>query len=278
LWVSPAIADFQTTLIISRKLPMRHPELWRPQPAKLISLLAVFALTLGGSCSLPGQTADPPTSLTRQEQKLEAQASELFQAGYQAYEKADLATAIARIRESLGMLQALYPRERYPQGHADLAQALSWMGFLLQAQGSDGDARGYFERALTMRESLYPKERYPQGHPELAATLTWMGFVLEGQGSYSEARGYLERALAMYQSLYPKERYPQGHLHLAASLHNLGGLLQSLGSYDEARLLRTSAGDAGVAVPEGPLPPGPPRPGLEPEQPRQPAPCPGLVR
>ena len=91
------------------------------------------------------------------------------------------------------MRQSLYPKDRYPQGHPDLAQSLNALGFLLQAQGSYGEARGYFERALAMDQSLYPKDRYPQGHPDLATSLNNLGFLLQAQGSYGEARGYYER-------------------------------------------------------------------------------------
>jgi CHAT domain-containing protein/Tfp pilus assembly protein PilF len=196
----------------------------------------VFALTLGGSCSLPDPTADPPQSLTTQEeQRLEAQAAQLLQAGKQAYQEADLVTAVAKTRESLQIHEQLYPKDRYPQGHPDLARTLAWMGGLLEEQGSYGEAREYFERSLAMTESLYPKERYPQGHPDLAASLNNLGGLLLAQGSYGEARGYYERALAMDQLLYPKEHYPQSHPSLARSLNNLGRLLRDQGSYSEAR-------------------------------------------
>jgi CHAT domain-containing protein/tetratricopeptide (TPR) repeat protein len=201
---------------------MPHPDLWRRQLENLASFLMFFALTSGGSFSLP-------------ELKLKAQGSWLFQSGYQAYQKADLATAITRMRESLEIYERLYPKDRYPLGHTHLAATLHWMGFLLQDQGSYAEARGYYERALAMNQSLYPKDRYPQGHPDLANSLNNLGNLLRDQGSYAEARGYYERALATNQSLYPKESYPQGHPYLANSLSNLGGLLQAQGSYGEAR-------------------------------------------
>jgi CHAT domain-containing protein len=135
------------------------------------------------------------------------------------------------------MSQSLYPRDRYPQGHRDLAISLSHLGSLLQYQGSYEEARRYFERALEMSQSLYPRDRYPQGHPDLAAGLNNLGSLLFAQGSYDEARGYLERALEMRQSLYPKDLYPQGHSDLAQSLVNLGSLLFDQGSYGGAAAL-----------------------------------------
>ncbi len=71
-----------------------------------------------------------------------------------------------------------YPTDRYPQGHPDLATSLNNLGALLEAQGSYGEARVYYERALAMRELLYPKDRYPQGHPDLATSLNNLGDLL----------------------------------------------------------------------------------------------------
>jgi CHAT domain-containing protein/tetratricopeptide (TPR) repeat protein len=205
-------------------------------PVRLTSLLAALALALGGPPSLPGQAVYPPEPLASwQRQALEARAAQLFQAGSQAYQQGDLVNAFAKLGESLQIRKRLYPKDRYPQGHPDLARGMGTLGNLLWAQGSYAEARGYCERALAMFQSLYPKERYPQGHPDLARGLGNLGLLLEAQGSYGEARGYYERALAMFQSLYPRERYPQGHPDLAQSLDNLGNLLRAEGSYGEAR-------------------------------------------
>ena len=87
------------------------------------------------------------------------------------------------------MHQALYPKDRFPHGHPDLANSLNNLGLLLKAQGDYGEARGYLERALAMNEALYPKDRYPQGHPDLATSLNNLGALLQAQGDYGEARG-----------------------------------------------------------------------------------------
>ncbi len=97
------------------------------------------------------------------------------------------------------MTEALYPRNRYPQGHPDLAGSLNNLGSLLGAQGDYGGAREYFERALAMREALYPKEGYPQGHPDLAGSLHSLGFLLGEDGQLTAAWPLLQRAADMYQ-------------------------------------------------------------------------------
>ena len=79
------------------------------------------------------------------------------------------------------MYQALYPKERYPQGHPDLANSLNNLG-TCSRQGAYGEARGYLRAALAMDQALYPKERYPQGHPDLAESLNNLGCLLAAQG------------------------------------------------------------------------------------------------
>jgi CHAT domain-containing protein len=139
------------------------------------------------------------------------------------------------------MLQQLYPKERYPQGHPHLAISLNNLGLLLQAQGEYGQALDYLQQALQMDRQLYPKQRYPQGHPGLAIDLNNLGTLLEAQGEYGQALDYYQQALQMRQQLYPKERYPQGHPHLAQSLNNLGNLLQAQGEYAKALAYKQQA-------------------------------------
>ena len=215
---------------------MRVAAFRRVLPARLTLLLAVVALALESPPPMPSQFADKPKPIQLQErQKLETRASELNQAGYQAYQHGDLGIAVQKVKESLEIREKLYTKDRYAQGHPELAASLNAMGFLLHAEGLYSEARVNYERALAMRESLYPKARYPEGHPDLAVSLNNLGLLLHAEGSYVEARRYHERALAMDQSLYPKERYPQGHPEVAKDLNNLGYVLYAEGLYSEAR-------------------------------------------
>ena len=86
------------------------------------------------------------------------------------------------------MNQKLYPKERFPDGHPELADSLNNMGGVLQSLGESGKALPYYEQALAMNQKLYPKERFPDGHPDLAGSLNNMGSVLavvgrDGQGA-----------------------------------------------------------------------------------------------
>jgi tetratricopeptide (TPR) repeat protein len=186
----------------------------------------------------PGRCDDPPEPerLTpQQREELERQANALNQGSFDLYRRGAFGPALEKSRQALRIRERLYPQSGFPQGHTDLVQSLSAVGFLLKAQGDYTGARGHFQRSLAMCQALYPKAKYPQGHRDLAQSLNNLGFLLKAQGDYTGAQGYYQRALAMRQALYPKERYPQGHPELATSLNNLASLLQDQGSYGEAR-------------------------------------------
>ena len=65
------------------------------------------------------------------------------------------------------MRQALYPKDRYPHGHPDLATSLNNLGSLLEAQGDYGRARGIYERAWRCARPSTPRTTTP------TATPTW---------------------------------------------------------------------------------------------------------
>ncbi len=152
------------------------------------------------------------------------------------------------------MEQALYPEERYPHGHRDVAESLNNVGVLLLAQGSKGEARGYLERALAMTQALYPKEWYPQGHPGLAERLGNLGGLLFRQGRYDEAKPFFQQAVDMQQGLaeilvaatseaealnYVVRLSPQADVLISVCLH--------VPESDEANYARVWRGKAAVA-------------------------------
>ena len=176
-------------LHVIQDLTMPHVTPRRASAVRLLPLLAVLALILGGPPWLPGQAIDPPKALTTQERgQLEAQVLELNQAGYRAYQQGDLVKAVARVKESIRILEQLYPKDRFPQGHTQLACSLDNLGELLRNQGFYAEARAYHERALAMFQSLYPKDRYPKGHSDLAVSLDNLGTLLAHQSYFVEAR------------------------------------------------------------------------------------------
>jgi CHAT domain-containing protein len=99
------------------------------------------------------------------------------------------------------MYHKLYPPERFPQGHPELARSLHNLGSLLQARGEYIQAEPFYRDALAMRQKLYPPKRFPQGHPELARSLNSLGSLFHSRGEYAQAEPFLRDALAMSQQL-----------------------------------------------------------------------------
>jgi tetratricopeptide (TPR) repeat protein len=185
--------------------------------------------------------ADEPPALTAAEQQLLQEAAKLQAEGVALYGQTKLAAATERLRKALELYQRVYPREKYPDGHPDLALSLNNLGAVLQAQAENGRAEPFLRQALAMRQTLYPKARYPDGHPDLAHSLRNLGFVLQAQAEYSQAEPFFRQALAMTQALYPTDKYPDGHPDLANSLNRLGSLLKVEGAYGQAEPLYRQA-------------------------------------
>src|SRR5262249_17732597 len=91
----------------------------------------------------------------------------------------------------------LYPREKYPDGHPELARSLNHMGHVPHVLGEYRRALGYYEQALAMQQKLYPRAKYPDGHPDLKGSLNNLGFLLKDMGEDAKGLGYFEQALAL---------------------------------------------------------------------------------
>jgi CHAT domain-containing protein len=114
----------------------------------LCALLAFLAVRVNGL------RADPPEEPTPEHQRLMQRAQELNQQAFQLYQRGQYAEAKKLLREELQIREDLYPKDKYPQGHPDLANSLNNLGALLDAQGEYGPARTNFERALAMYQDL----------------------------------------------------------------------------------------------------------------------------
>jgi len=172
-----------------------------------------------------------PAELTPEQQQLRQEALKLYQEGEALYIQARLPEATDRLRKALERSQQVYPRDKYATGHPELAELLSSLGFLLQAQEEYAKAEPFYRQALEMRQTHYPRDKYPSGHPELATSLNNLGNLLLDQGEYAKAEPVYRQALKMRQALYPRDKYPTGHPDLAISLNQLGFLLDAQGEY-----------------------------------------------
>jgi CHAT domain-containing protein len=188
--------------------------------------------------------ADKSEELTPQRrQELEKKADDRNEEAARQYQLGNFVKARQACREVLEIHRRLYPKEKYPQGHPDLANSLNNLAFVYQAAGEDGQAEPLYQEALTMTRALYPKDKYPHGHSDLARSLNNLALLHFYAGEYGRAEPLLKEALVMYRALFPKKQYPQGHADLATSLNNLAMLQQAAGEYGQAEPLLKEALD-----------------------------------
>jgi CHAT domain-containing protein/tetratricopeptide (TPR) repeat protein len=203
-------------------------------------LLSVCALLWLSGASLLAQEPKPQ-ELTPDEQKLAAEARKLDAEAALQYRQGKAAEAVAKLSQSLEIVQRLYPRSKHPDGHPELASRLNNLAVVLWAAGSPDRALPFCEQALAMHRTLYPKSRYPSGHRAIVASLNSMSVVLQAAGSAQGALPYAEEALEITRALYPQSRFPDGHADLAGSLMNLGSVRLAAGSAEKAAPLSEQA-------------------------------------
>jgi CHAT domain-containing protein/tetratricopeptide (TPR) repeat protein len=183
----------------------------------------------GATLLLLGAVLGQPVPPADDRAALESRAGALSQKALELVQQDRAAQAVPLAEEALALYRRLYPKDRYPAGHADLAASLHALGFVLRARGDITRAETLYREALAMGRKLFPPERFPDGSPELVVVLNNLGRLLEGRGDLDGAQPLLREAVAMCRKLYPRERDPDGHAHLARSLTNLGLLLKARG-------------------------------------------------
>jgi CHAT domain-containing protein len=157
------------------------------------------------------------------------------------------------------MVRRLYPDDRYPGGHRELALGLNNLAGALREQGRLSAAEPLFREALAMNRRLYPATTYPAGHPALIASLNNLALVLQSQVRPAAAERLYREAQAMCRRLYPEAEYPAGHPDLARYLDNLALVQQLQGRLGSAELLfRDALGMWRQLYPEGKYPAGHP--------------------
>ena len=204
------------------------------------SVVVVLSLLLGGGL-LPPRSPAADERTQKQQQELVKKSAALDRRVAALYQRGAYREATVLMREALAMRPALYPKEKYPHGHADLASSLNNLGGLLWAQGEYARAEPFLRDALAMQRVLYPKEKYPHGYPDLANSLNNLGALLQVQGEFAKAEPFYREALAMLHALYPRKTHPQGHPDLANTLNNLGALFDAQGQSARAEPFHRAA-------------------------------------
>jgi CHAT domain-containing protein len=197
--------------------------------------MRVTSAIVAALLALAPSAAGEPEDLTPERRKeVEKRAADLHTEGERLYAAGDYAKARASFREALAMYRALYPKERYPQGHANLATCINNLAVAHKVAGEYGQAEPLYREALGMRRAIYPKDQYPQGHPDLVSSINNLARLHRATGEYGQAEPLYREALDLCRALYPRDRYPQGHPDLAAGISGLAQLHQVRGEYGKA--------------------------------------------
>ena len=97
------------------------------------------------------------------------------------------------------MDEALYPKDRYPQGHPDLATSLNNLGACSRPRGPTARRGGTSSGTGDVPGPL-PQGALSAGTPRLAISLNNLGGLLYAQGS-TATRPFLQQGVDMQQDL-----------------------------------------------------------------------------
>lgn len=135
------------------------------------------------------------------------------------------ALALPPLKRSLAAFEKIFANT---PNHPVVAMCNSNLGYVLQAQGSPGNALTYYKRALAMQKEIHGDN---SNHPMLAMSLTDLGFVLEDLSEFNMARWYFKQALAMQKKIHAGNPM---HPDIASSLNNLGHVFREQGNLRKA--------------------------------------------
>src|SRR4051794_24147139 len=97
----------------------------------------------------------PLPKLTEDEAKLANQAADLNREGMKLYGQNKASDALGKLEESLKIRRSLYPKQKYPDGHPELANSLNNVGFVLTTSGRAEKAVPLLEEAVGIYRKLY---------------------------------------------------------------------------------------------------------------------------
>jgi serine/threonine protein kinase len=137
-------------------------------------------------------------------------------------------TRLKEEAEQLSREALVIKRNLLGNDHADVAEALFWLGTVLRSENK------FAEAETTLREAIkIQRNRSPEGDPELAASLFSLGNALWPQDKVQEAEAAHREALTIRTRVFGEE-----HLLVAESLTAVGNHLRvRLGRPAEAEVL-----------------------------------------
>ncbi len=102
--------------------------------------LLLSAVVLAASAS-----ADAAQLSAEKEQELRTRSIALYQQGRELANRGRFQEAAQLLEENLKLAQQIFPADKYPQGHPDLATAIAGLGGVLHMGGQYARAQAYYQ-------------------------------------------------------------------------------------------------------------------------------------
>jgi CHAT domain-containing protein len=141
---------------------------------------------------------------------------------------------LPNLRRALAIYERLFPPDRFPKGHFEVAATMNNLGIVLGQLGEITEAVVQFRRALEMRVKLQPSEDSPEGQSDVVHAMANLGKFLMEEGDHDEAISHLRKAVEICERLYPQDRDHESHPLLASRLADLGTALLARRNPDQA--------------------------------------------
>jgi CHAT domain-containing protein/Tfp pilus assembly protein PilF len=155
-------------------------------------------------------------------------------AALQLEKEGKYAEAVELLEKALAALERLYPPDKYPNGHEDLASGLDNLGAILGHAGYDERCITMCEKALAMRRRLYPLKKFPRGHDDISRSLNNLASHFQAQGEFARALPYFQESVDMMRRLHGKDPSRAVQTDIAKSLNNFGAVLGDVGEHSRA--------------------------------------------
>lgn len=161
--------------------------------------------------------------------------------GALASERANHVQAYEFYTNAVSIYRKLFPAERFPIGHPELAIALHNLAITQEALGETTQAIQCAEEAVTMLERLGRVDGEDLCIPETALAWETSARLERVTGDLHKVELASRRALEIRQRVFSRTMSSAGEIEIARSLMSLASLAQSKGNFDEAAKHLTDA-------------------------------------
>jgi tetratricopeptide (TPR) repeat protein len=201
---------------------------------RLFTILVSAALIVAALAALvfwPKSKPVTPVVPAQVDERAEKEWAALNQQGLTIFSAGRIEESRSVFETSMIAAHKLYPKTTFPNGHQNLATAMTNLGAVYKALNQFELASPPYEDALAVCRSLHP-----DGHHSVVTAANNLASLRMAQKRFDDAEKLLIPALAMAKRLFPGD-----HPLVAQQLNNLGLLRHAQGDLDQAVVLFTEA-------------------------------------